>query len=145
MKTELVLKKTILLGFMLMAVSNVFANNANEKENTANVVIKRTINLSTEENPGEPITLYRDEVTDWRPIPEIVGYECFSAYIQNDYPSGCVTLELDGYSRSGDNAIFRLFRLIAECVGRATLKFEYRPIGGGGYSMTLSIEITVER
>ena len=45
MKTELVLKKTILLGFMLMAVSNVFANNANEKENTANVVIKRTINL----------------------------------------------------------------------------------------------------
>ena len=144
MKTELVLKKTILLGFMLMAVSNVFANNANEKENTANVVIKRTINLSTEEIPGEPITMFPGQVGGWEPIPEIVGYECFSASIAGENPE-CVTLVLEDYSRSGNNAVFRLFRLIAECVGRATLKFEYRPIGGGGYSITLSIEITVER
>ena len=143
MKTELVLKKTILLGFMLMAVSNVFANNANEKENTANVVIKRTINLSTEENPGEPITMFPGQVGDWEPIPEIVGYECFSAYLQNDSPSGCVTLELEGYSRSGDNAIFRLFRLFARYVGTVTLKFEYRPVGEGGHSITLAIEVRV--
>ena len=33
MKTEFILKKMMLLGFMLMAVSiNVFANNANEEK-----------------------------------------------------------------------------------------------------------------
>ena len=42
MKTELVLKKMMLLGFMLMAVSiNVFANNANGKEDTADVVAEK--------------------------------------------------------------------------------------------------------
>ena len=93
MKTELVLKKMMLLGFMLMAVSiNVFANKANEEKNTTNVVVERLINRSMI-NPDQPIILNERQVTEWLALPEQVGYECTGCLIDGENRD-CVEAEL---------------------------------------------------
>lgn len=55
MKTELVLKKMMLLEFILMAVSiNVFADNANEEKNSVNRNGNNSLVISANPNVTEP-------------------------------------------------------------------------------------------
>lgn len=138
----------MLLGFMFMAVSiNVFANKANEEENTINVIIEKTISLSTNEIQGQPVTLYMGQDTDyWRLLPSRTGYECTGYEVVGDNPH-CVDVELTEGLRNTDSikSVFRFVRYIARALGRATLKLIYTPVGsdGNGSTIVITIEITV--
>lgn len=144
MKTELVLKKMMLLGFMLMAVSiNVFANKANEEKNTTNVVVERLINRSMI-NPDQPIILNERQVTEWLALPEQVGYECTDWLIDGEN-TNCVEAELAESLRNVDNAVYRFVKLVARAVGRAVLRLVYTPVDGGNTTIVINIQIIVNR
>lgn len=147
MKTDFFFKRMMLLGFMFMAVSiNVFANNANEEENTINVIIESSISLSTNEISGQPVPLVLGQDTGWRLLPTRTGYECTDYEVVGDNPH-CVDVELTKGLRNTDSikSVFRFVRYIARALGRATLKLIYTPVGsdGNGSTIVITIEITV--
>ena len=130
-----------------MAVSiNVFANNANEEENTINVIIESSISLSTNEVSGQPVPLVLGQDTGWRLLPTRTGYECTGYEVVGDNPH-CVDVELLEGSRNTDSvvSIYRFVRYIARTLGRATLKLRYTPVDsdGNGSTIIITIEITV--
>ena len=147
MKTDFFFKRMMLLGFMFMAVSiDVFANNANEEENTINVIIESSISLSTNEISGQPVPLVLGQDTGWRLLPTRSGYGCTGYEVVGDNPH-CVDVELLEGSRNTDSVvhIYRFVRYIARTLGSATLKLRYTPVGsdGNGSTIVITIEITV--
>ena len=137
MKTELVLKKMMLLGFMLMAVSiNVFANNANEGKNSVNRNGEYIFSISA--NPGTTDYLVEIEEGALGTISIVppVGYTVDG--IPTQIPAdGSVQLINDG-SRG------LVIRFIATWRGRTILRVRLLSIGEGSGGFTIDIVINIK-
>ena len=135
MKTELVLKKMMLLGFMFLAVSiNVFANNANEEKNSVN---RNGENLLVIADPSvtDPYVMEVEEGAQGSiMIVPPAGYTCDPDFetIENN---GCIILN--------DNSRGLVINFIANCEGVARLQVRVVVIGGGGRDIIINIIINV--
>ena len=138
MKTELVLKKMMLLGFMLMAVSiNVFANNANGKKDTADVVAEKTVSRSTIERYEDPITIIFNNNGSQVITP--VDVEGPMGYRYDD----CIIEEGSCIEEYNGNMRDLIVRIIARYRGRTILKLRFVALEGGSNTIIINIEVNV--
>ena len=126
MNTELILRRMMLLGFMLMTMSiNVFADNANDEEkNPTNVPVEKSVDRSIVEDNIRTmeISLQNEEPV---PIPYDIYFEGYQLDINRisvigDNP-GCIELINDGAR------LWRL-RVLARYLGRAIIRLLFDPI-----------------
>ena len=136
MKTELVLKKMMLLGFMFLAVSiNVFANNANEEKNSVNRNGENLLVIAADPSVTDPYVMEVEEDAQGSiMIVPPAGYTCDPDFetIENN---GCIILN--------DNSRGLVINFIANCEGVARLQVRVVVIGGGGRDIIINIIINV--
>ena len=136
MKTELVLKKMMLLGFMFLAVLiNVFANNANEEKNIVNRNGDNSFIIPVDSNVTDSYIMEVEEGAQGSiMIVPPAGYTCDPDFetIENN---GCIILN--------DNSRGLVINFIANCEGVARLQVRVVVIGGGGRDIIINIIINV--
>ena len=137
MKTELVLKKMMLLGFMLMAVSiNVFANNANEEKNSVNRDGDNSLSISADPNVTEHFMEVEEGALGTITIVPPEGYTVDG--IPEQISNGGSVQIIGGDSRG------LVIRFIATYRGRTILRVNLFTIGGGSGGFTIDIVINIK-
>ena len=144
MKTELILKRMILMVFILMEVSiNAFTQEKSKREHTTDVVAESSTSLPTL-NPNLSTILTITQATGWFQLPTKLGYECIGASI-DDFT--IVSHEFPNSSRDIERISYRLIKLIAKKIGRTILRLIYSPVNSdgddGGNTIIITIEIIV--
>jgi len=138
MKTELVLKKMMLLGFMFLAVSiNVFANNANEEKNSVNRNGENSLFIAANPNVTEPYIMNIQEGAQGSiMIVPPAGYTC----------SPDVGLKQDGnYITMHNNSRGLVINFTANGEGIAYLYVRVLVVDGNGNAILITIIINVYR
>ncbi len=137
MKTELVLKKMMLLGFMLMAVSiNVFANNANEEKNSVNRDGDNSLSISADPNVTEHFMEVEEGALGTITIVPPAGYTVDG--IPEQISNGGSVQIIEDDSRG------LVIRFIATYRGRTVLRVNLFTIGGGSGGFTIDIVINIK-
>lgn len=137
MKTEFVLKKMMLLGFMFMAVStNVFANNANEEKKNVNRSGEKSFSISVVPGTTEyPVEIEEGELGTISIVPP-VGYAVDE--IPEQISNGGIVQIISGDSRG------LVIRFIATWRGRTILRVKLFAIGEGSGGFTIDIVINIK-
>ena len=137
MKTELVLKKMMLLGFMLMAVSiNVFANNANEEKDSVNRDGDNSLSISADPNVTEHFMEVEEGALGTITIVPPAGYTVDG--IPEQISNGGSVQIIEDDSRG------LVIRFIATYRGRTVLRVNLFTIGGGSGGFTIDIVINIK-
>lgn len=138
MKTELVLKKMMLLGFMFLAVSiNVFANNVNEEKNSVNRNGENSLFIPVDPSVTDPYVMEIQEGAQGTiTIVPPAGYTCDPNFELE---------QEENYITMHNNSRGLVLNFTANGEGIAYLYVRVLVVDGNGNAILITIIINVRR